>query len=148
MLKFKNTHIIEVTSVCDLKCPFCIVNNGMNRPHKMMEYSTVTNLLNQIALLEGEQIVYLFNYGEPMLYPKIGEIVQLCSDLGIISKISTNGFRLDSKGPEVVNAGLSILMIDFDGVTQKAHSTYRVGSKIEALKSKIGSLMNQISREP
>lgn len=109
-----------------------------------MDLEKARSILEEIKNIGPGQIVYLFNYGEPMLHPRIGEIVAICTEWGIRSKISTNGFRIDSKGPEVMRSGLDVLMIDLDGVSEEAHTTYRVGSDIHALMENIKTMMERI----
>ncbi len=140
----KDTHILELTSFCNLHCPFCLVNHGMKRPHRHMTLEETSGLLREIASIGPDQEVYLFNYGEPLLHPEIVRIVQLATSLGLRTKISTNGIHLSQLGPQLVSAGLTVLMIDLDGITHRAHSTYRVGSDVIALKAEIREFMDAI----
>lgn len=135
------THIIEVTTVCNLRCPFCIVNHGMRRPHRHMSVDQVVRLADEIASFGPSQEVYLFNYGEPLLHPAIAEIVRLMSQRGIRTKISTNTTNLERVGPAVVKAGLSVMLLDLDGITQDAHETYRAGSDVLVVMDEIRRFM-------
>lgn len=143
-----HTHIVEITSFCNLRCPFCIVNNGMTRPHRTMPLREVARVLDEIAALGPGQEVYLFNYGEPMMHPHVEQVVRHAHSLGLRTKISTNGVHLARKGPAVVRGGLDVLLIDLDGVSREAHATYRVGSDAERVKGAIRSFMTEIAGEP
>jgi MoaA/NifB/PqqE/SkfB family radical SAM enzyme len=53
--------------------------------------------------------------GEPTLYKKLGETIQLLTDHKLPSYITTNGFTLKKRAREMVAAGLKVLLISMDG---------------------------------
>lgn len=106
-----------------------------------MPLSQVEQLVTEIASFGPGQEAYLFNYGEPLLHPNITTIVERMSARGIRTKISTNATNLSRVGPAIIRAGLSILLIDLDGVTQDAHGTYRVGSDVSVVMDEIRGFM-------
>lgn len=80
---------IEITNNCNLDCDFCIKNK---RNKKFMSTSEYRKVLKNIK--PYTKYVYLHLMGEPLLHPKINEIIDMTSKEGINVNITTNGYLL------------------------------------------------------
>ena len=67
--------------------------------------------------------------GEPLLHPKVKELIQYAKESGIIEVIiNTNGTNLNTKkANELIDSGLDQLIYSFDGGTKETYEKMRPG---------------------
>ncbi|MCM3338521.1 radical SAM protein [Paenibacillus sp. MER TA 81-3] len=85
MKTFKKVYI-EVTSVCNLACSFC---PQTARKANFIKPDTFNNILDQIKPHTNH--IYLHVKGEPLLHPKIDELLDASHAKGFKVNITTNG---------------------------------------------------------
>ncbi len=122
---------LEPTNLCNLKCPGCPSGtDNLNRPRQFMPWDVYRQLIDQsYRTLVNLQ---LFFQGEPLMHPKIAQMVAYAHKRKIYTTISTNGQFLTAANSEaLVQAGLSRLIVSIDGATQKVYEKYRVGGSLE-----------------
>ncbi|MEW9697595.1 radical SAM/SPASM domain-containing protein [Paenibacillus sp. SI8] len=85
MKKFKKFYI-EITSICNLACTFC---PQTQRAKGFIEIDTFTNILDQIK--PHTDHIYLHVKGEPLLHPKIDELLDISHEKGFKVNITSNG---------------------------------------------------------
>lgn len=123
--------MVEVVRTCNLRCPLCPVGNGVAEHYENMPVEA----FREIAEALGETVtsLSLYNYGEPLLHPRIDEIVAIAKAAGIESvSITTNGTLLRARLEDaLVRAGLDSLRISIDGATQDSYEKYRVGGNLD-----------------
>ncbi len=123
---------VELTNYCNLKCEVCPTGSGiLGRKPASMEPVLFERLINEVGpyLLT----VALFAWGEPLLHPRLAEILRIVHNRGINVILSTNGQNLDD--PEVQQALIdyppTYLIVAVDGITDTTNSLFRVGAKLE-----------------
>ncbi len=81
-------------------------------------------------------LAYLYGWGEPFVNKNMKYMIKSCTDRGIHTLTSTNGHFLQTveEAMEIVDAGLTVLIIAFDGSTQKIYESYRIGGSVEKVK--------------
>ena len=85
---FKKIYV-EITNNCNLNCDFCI---GNKRDKKFIDIDTFNTLLDK---LDGyTNYLYFHVMGEPLLHPKINELIDIASKRFNIN-ITTNGYLID-----------------------------------------------------
>ena len=77
---------LEITNVCNLNCPFC---SKISRDNAYMSLSDIKLYLDKIKPYTHS--IYLHVKGEPLLHPDFRAILRLLSEIGINTKITTNG---------------------------------------------------------
>jgi radical SAM protein with 4Fe4S-binding SPASM domain len=85
MKKFKKTYI-EVTSVCNLACTFC---PQTKRQSNFIKIDAFTKTLDEIK--PHTDYIYFHVKGEPLLHPRIDELLDLSHERGFKVNITTNG---------------------------------------------------------
>ncbi|RAV21230.1 radical SAM/SPASM domain-containing protein [Paenibacillus contaminans] len=85
MKTFKKVYI-EVTSVCNLACSFC---PQTGRQAKFIQLDAFNRVLDQIKPHTNH--IYLHVKGEPLLHPKIDELLDASHAKGFKVNITTNG---------------------------------------------------------
>ncbi|MGZ9587361.1 radical SAM/SPASM domain-containing protein [Paenibacillus marinisediminis] len=85
MKTFKKVYI-EITSVCNLACSFCPPTHRQNSFIKLDDFNRV---LDQIKPHTNH--IYLHVKGEPLLHPKLDQLLDAAHDKGFKVNITTNG---------------------------------------------------------
>lgn len=91
MKKFKKIYI-EITNICNLNCSFCSKDN---RIKESISLTNMEELLKKIN--DYTDYVYLHVKGEPLLHPKLKEILDLCEKYHKKVNITTNATLLKVK---------------------------------------------------
>ncbi len=106
--------IIEPTNVCNLKCSFCFVTEGMTRKGGFMELDLFKKIIDDCPDLEH---LCMHNWGEPLLNKDLFKMFDYASESGIPNIVmNTNGTLLDDETIErIVRGPLTILRFSIDG---------------------------------
>jgi len=90
--KFKRIHL-ELTNRCNFSCVFC-PDGKMTRPRGLMDESLARSALDQIAELDLAEKVTFHVMGEPLLHPRLLDILDHASSLNVAVGLTTNGALL------------------------------------------------------
>jgi pyruvate-formate lyase-activating enzyme len=83
--------VFESTSRCQLACEICGATAAFcSRPRGLMEWDLFQHLVEQAVRLRPERVC-LHAFGEPLLHPRIVEIVEVLSRRGLAVEMVTNG---------------------------------------------------------
>lgn len=144
MKKIKITDLkqihIELSSFCNLSCPFCGRQTGPipERMNKNLSKKSIDNLLTPELARNLEKIIICGNFGEPTLNPNlvylIGRMNKLNPDCSIW--ISTNGFTQSNEWWYCLGKAVRRLNVHMcfclDGLTDETNK-YR-GSSVEKVR--------------
>lgn len=138
---------IDTTNICQLKCPLCHTGLGtIHRDKGTMHFDLFTKTIDQIK----DHCVWLtlYSWGEPFLNRRIHEFVAYAHEQYIATIISTNLNKplTSDMAENIIKAGLDVMIISIDGVTQEVYSQYRVGGRLDRVLDNI-SLLVQKKRE-
>jgi radical SAM protein with 4Fe4S-binding SPASM domain len=133
---------VEVTSVCNLRCPFCATTYLGN---KIKRGFISSDLMKRILDEGSENGLYgvKFNIrGEPLLHPQIHEFVSYAKAKGLVDVyFNTNAVLLTEEiALKLIEAHLDRVSISFEGYTKEVYEKSRVGSKFEKVISNIDRL--------
>jgi MoaA/NifB/PqqE/SkfB family radical SAM enzyme len=104
----------ELTSRCNLKCVMCPQPETMQRPREDLDFDRYRRFLDANPGLEE---VDLFNWGEPLLHPRVFDFVAYASSRGLYTRLVTNAVLLDARRAEgLIRAGLRAIYFSFDGL--------------------------------
>ncbi|MBN2232666.1 MAG: radical SAM protein [Deltaproteobacteria bacterium] len=118
---------IETAAICDLACPFCY-RQSVPTPDRVMPLALFRRIIAQCAEL-GVPSIKLNWRGEPLLHPRLPEMVAMAKQAGILETIvNTNAVTLDRrKAAALVDAGLDMIIYSFDGGSRKTYEEMRPG---------------------
>jgi wyosine [tRNA(Phe)-imidazoG37] synthetase (radical SAM superfamily) len=118
---------LEVASICDLACPFCFRQFTVT-PDKIIDEKLALDLIFQAAEMNVPSMKFNWR-GEPLLHPKLPKFIHAAKSQGIIETlINTNGTQLnESTGRKLIEAGLDVLILSFDGGTKETYEKMRPG---------------------
>jgi radical SAM protein with 4Fe4S-binding SPASM domain len=122
---------LEPTVRCQLSCPLCPrLRMSLQAQDPDMNYDNYLRLMNEIS--PYILAIAFWQWGEPLLHPRITEMVALAHQKNILSIISTNGQaspdEFDIKG--LFAAGLGMLIISIDGIDQEQYDSFRKGGDV------------------
>lgn len=128
--------IIEITNRCNLRCPMCVRTYLNAMEAQDLSLGEFYILLDHITN-KTERISFA-GLGEPLLNPKIVGMVYRCKERGFRTTIYTNATLLSAEfSYSLLNAGLSGIVISFDGATEKTYEYYRCGASFNEVKKNI-----------
>jgi uncharacterized radical SAM superfamily Fe-S cluster-containing enzyme len=124
--------VIDITNKCNLKCPICFASASNNDELYEPTLETIHNMLKFLKKQNPPPLAVMFAGGEPTVRDDIVEIVKMAHDLEFMILLATNGLRM-SRDPELVRelkrAGLNIVYMQFDGLTDSPYEKLR-GAKL------------------
>src|SRR5260370_20884264 len=95
---------------CNLACTYCNEFDDFSKPVPMEEMKSRLDILGGM----GTSVITISG-GEPLMHPEIDQIIRHIRHRGMIAGMITNGFLLDRKTIEKLNAaGLEHLQISID----------------------------------
>ncbi len=111
-----NSIFIETSALCNRKCVIC-PNSIYNKHSKqtLLSMNIIEKILKELKELDYDGIIGLYNYNEPLLDPRLLEIIELIRKTlpGVCISLSTNGdFLTIKKAQELYEAGLNVLGIN------------------------------------
>jgi len=125
---------LEITNVCDLDCEFC---PGTRRPKGFLSPEQFRCLAEKLR--PHTEYLYLHVMGEPLLHPKLKDILSIAGGLGFKVMITTNGTQLEVRGEDLCTSPaverVSISLHSFEG-----------NSRTEALDSYLGRCISFAQR--
>ena len=95
MKKYRKIYI-EITNNCNLNCSFC---SKVNRKKKYMSLEEYEKILNKIK--DYTSYIYLHVKGEPLLHPKVIEMIKLAEKYKLKVNLTTNGVLFDKYAKEL-----------------------------------------------
>lgn len=96
MKKFKKFYI-ETTSVCNLACSFCPPTQRQARFIKVEDFRKMLDDIKPYT-----DYIYFHVKGEPLLHPKIDQLLDLSHEKGFKVNITTNGTLLHKAAPKLL----------------------------------------------
>ncbi|MBR9706279.1 4Fe-4S cluster-binding domain-containing protein [Candidatus Pacearchaeota archaeon] len=114
----RNTLQVFVTNDCNLKCGGCFARNAMGDDKSNISLEEYTQAINQFLEKGGRQVNILG--GEPMLHPKLLDLLDINKQKNLKTTVYTNGYFMDKFSRE-----------DFEGVKLRV-SIYGKSSKNKA----------------
>lgn len=86
---------MEVNNYCELKCRFCVADLGYKYPSTNISLELINEILNKYKD-ERKKAIFITG-GEPLLHPRIIQIVQRFAEDGYYTYITTNGQHFKDK---------------------------------------------------
>ena len=108
---------ISVTDRCDLRCSYCMPEDGLDwlPPEQQLSFAEILQLTKVLVGL-GITSVRLTG-GEPLMRPHLSELVSGLSDLGLEDlSLTTNGTTLARHAQSLAEAGLNRVNISLDSL--------------------------------
>ena len=116
---------LESTNACNLRCIMCPTGRGeMVRPQGFMDFDLFQCIVDEVHPYVKTTTLHI--WGEPLLHPRLPEMIRYASQRGIRAEISTNAALLDEeKTDQILSSGLGAIYLCMDGVTKETYEKIR-----------------------
>lgn len=125
----------ETTNFCNLKCTMCPHGtDGAVQNKGVMDFELFKKVIDEGAR-EGLRSVKLNMRGEPLIHPKLTDMVAYAKQKGMLEVMfNTNGQLLsEDKIKGLIDAGIDYIIISIDGATKKTYEGIRIGGDFDRL---------------
>lgn len=121
----------ELVNYCNLHCPVCPTGaQTITRKKMAMDPDLYAKVIDETGpyLLTAS----LWAWGESLLHPRLGEILQASLKHHFVILISTNGQNLNDERVihTLIQYPPTCLIVAIDGLTDETNSQFRVGAKL------------------
>src|SRR5262245_28856218 len=86
--------VVDVFSYCNLRCPSCIVGNKYGRmgdwPKGLMTVGLLDSIITKARSEFEIEWLCVYNWTEPLLHPRLHDLIEIVGGHGIPSSVSTN----------------------------------------------------------
>ncbi len=153
--KLQNAHVlgypkhlmVDPTNICNLKCPLCPSGKGaLKRPTGFMDLKLFKKLMDET----GPYIytLTLANWGEPLLHPKLTDMIAYAKRYKIYVGFSSNFHHLKEETAEkLIEARLDEVAVSLDGVTPETYRKVRAGGNLETVMKNLELLIETRRRK-
>ena len=133
---FPSIVYIEPTNVCNCNCVIC-PRQSMSRATGFMPMDLFQRIVEQVRAL-GPSKVRLFNFGEPLLHPKLCDMIAYCRQKDLPVHFQTNGIHLaESVIRSLFATGLDYLGVSVNGLTPAEYEMIRPGFSFSAVRNNV-----------
>lgn len=130
---------IEVTNRCNEDCVMC-PRHLLARPFGNLEMALLDKILDEVA--GHVELINLFHFGEPLLHPRLGELIRRCKDRGVRVLVTTNGTLLtERRAAELIDSGLDMLVVSLDAASKQVYSSIRRLGNFEKVLSNVETFL-------
>ncbi len=129
---------LEPTNACNLACSTCI-RHAWDEPEGFMEWATFEAVVDGLTAAheggragEAPPAVAFMGLGEPLLHPRLLDMVRLAKQRGLRAEVTTNALLLDDElAAGLLEAGLDQLVVSIDGASAEAFGRVRSGASLD-----------------
>jgi MoaA/NifB/PqqE/SkfB family radical SAM enzyme len=135
---------VAVTNSCNATCDFCNFANGKVE-RKDLRWIDAEHFDAALQILNDRGIRYIsFFGGEPLLHPRLSEMIAMTMVKGMGPALITNGWLLSAKLDQLAAAGLKTVYVSIDSALMSEHEANRglkgLGERIRGATSRMPSL--------
>lgn len=113
----------EITAACNIACVHCLSSSGRRRPRELTTHQSLA-LVDEFAAMEVFQIH--FGGGEPFIYPGIWQVLERCTERGLVMCVSTNGTLITPERARRLKQFAPLyFQVSLDGGTAQTNDTIR-----------------------
>jgi len=129
---------LDPSDVCNFQCKFCPTGNrelikGIHRHSRVMDFDLYKKIIDDLCAFEHPiKVLRLYKDGEPLLNPRLAEMVRYAKESGCALQVdtTTNGSLLNPKiNLELIDAGLDRIHISLNGLSEESYQEF-AGYKI------------------
>jgi len=109
--------------VCNASCPYCLSGRYRMAGGKFIApdvFERILERLTKLQLMDNSSEVGLYNWGEPFLHPRLGELLEIANRFRISYTFSTNASKVPVIDGSFVK-GLKMIIFSMPGFSQASY---------------------------
>ena len=145
-----NHVFFEISGVCNAKCKYCI-NGGKNSisgPYHrrgggqidVQEFDKAITYMYDSQIIGNSSLIWLYNWGEPFLHPKLKEIISVLKNKNLFFGLSTNASNPVYFNDSKCLSHLADIIFSMSGFSQQSYDRIH-GFDFERIKSNIENMV-------
>ncbi len=142
-------YAIDIVGTCNLRCPTCPVGNSMetDRAKGFMELELFGRILDKIDREKpcDKPELFFFNWGEPLLHPRLPEMITMAHEHGYPVTLSTNLNTKTDLDP-IIKAAPDVIKISMSGLSEETYGVTHKKGKPDVLKANIFKLKTLLDK--
>ncbi len=134
---------LEATNVCNYRCRYCPQGNAHDGDLKKgrMKVDLFKRIIKQICKLRPVSRIYLTGTGEPLMHPRLEELILLSNRYGFVPSFSSNGSLFtEERAKSLIDSGRFLLTVDFSP-SKELYQEYRCGGSWETVYVNLKNLL-------
>jgi MoaA/NifB/PqqE/SkfB family radical SAM enzyme len=134
----------DISGVCNAKCPYCLSGRFKVSGGKLISTDVFEQVLKQLTeskIVDSDSVLGLYNWGEPFLHPRIGELVAITNRFEIPYAFSTNASVVPNIDGLFVN-GLKMIIFSMPGFSQSSYDRIH-GFSFQKICKNIETIINR-----
>lgn len=141
MRRGKWTLFVDIVGGCNLRCPSCPVGNSADKgtPHGMMAPELLDRICAKAAREFNRPTIYLFNWAEPFLHPRLDEMIRVVKRHGLAVELSSN-LNIARNLDKALAAEPRTLRVSVSGFEQGNYGRTHKRGDIERVKANMATL--------
>lgn len=109
---------------CNLRCEHCFATALKSPGRPKMQLSDYARVAEECMALGA--VNFSFQGGEPLLFDRLGEVIQVCQPQRNVISVTTNGTLLtQERVAELKGMGVDILTVSLDSAIPEEHDRFR-----------------------
>ena len=119
---------VELINACNFRCTFC-PQTILQRKQRPMDFDLATKIVKDLTDMEHHHPIRVHLLGEPLLYPRFFDFVDMAHDHGQRISLATNGSRFDQRNIDGLLRTRLDEMVDPLRYTDEPSSTHDSGNR-------------------
>jgi MoaA/NifB/PqqE/SkfB family radical SAM enzyme len=139
---------IDTSGICNLRCPSCPQGNvrEYRLPHGFMAPDVLERVIDKAKGECEVERISLFNWAEPLLHPKLPELINVVQAAGIPCHLSSN-LSILPDSDALMSTNPTSFRISISGFSQEIYGLTHRGGKVERVKKHMVELAEAKKRQ-
>ena len=133
---------VEPTNTCNYKCLKCPHSSGLGREKATLDVELFHHLVEQLP--HGTTLT-LHHSGEPMLHPRIFDLIRIARDAGMKTVFFTNASLLHKDDFRITRDGPDGITFSIDGVSPDAYEKAHKGVSWDIISHNIEEVFKRLT---
>jgi len=136
-LAYPERMYLESTNACNLRCIMCPTGCGIAKRKKgYLDWDLFCRIVDEMAPHVATTTLHI--WGEPLLHPRLIDMIAYCHERGLHAEISTNAVLMTPEiSQEILDAGLGAIYLCLDGTTPETYEKVRREATFEQTREHI-----------
>lgn len=131
---------IEVTTKCNFACITCIRSSWQDELTHMT-WATFENIMANLKELPKLEAIHFGGFGEPLMHPRIFDMLRMVKGLGLKVEMITNGSYLQEETiQKLIDVQLDVLFTSLDSPEEEEYNQIRPGGDFQDVFSNVKNL--------